>query len=399
MESWKQPHLVSAQRCGVTMLALHGHSKPTPTRLAAAVPLTEHEVGFGLAPTLSLHIRLVALIKKSDVGHENDLSYFHLTGSGNGTLGTLWIFACVSDDQQAVRMYWVMPPNGQRAIEDFLSAFQILTAEHDLAQLGSAWGRWGDFHGSLFLFQASGYVDACKESVSIQPRRRPIQSSNGLGSFGSGPQVKADGSAAAKGSGWATWSFVLPTATGPRAQMGIIGVLPRRDCPWLLKLCLFTYNLGDGMHPRSGQAYETYGIGVGTLNGRKKGAKPRREAHRTEQKLSPALEDSIVHWILFERRNDRPPTKGLVRQYAQHICDVSGIPTKIGHNWVGRFVSRHPEVLDSNNSGAKLRWRKGRPLQSDRRMTTARNEASVENCGEAAGGLMTVAREEHAPES
>lgn len=147
------------------------------------------------------------------------------------------------------------------------------------------------------------------------------------------------------------------------------------------------------------QAHETYGIGVGTLNGRKKGAKPRREAHRTEQKLSPALEDSIVHWILFERRNNRPPTKGLVRQYAQHICDVSGIPTKIGHNWVDRFISRHPEVLDSNNSGAKLRWRKGRPLQSDRRPTTARNEASVENCGEAAGGLMTVAREEHAPES
>lgn len=81
------------------------------------------------------------------------------------------------------------------------------------------------------------------------------------------------------------------------------------------------------------QAHETYGIGVGTLNGRKKGAKPRREAHRTEKKLSQALEDSIVHWILFERRNNRPPTKGLVRQYAQHICDVSSIPTKIDHNW------------------------------------------------------------------
>lgn len=28
------------------------------------------------------------------------------------------------------------------------------------------------------------------------------------------------------------------------------------------------------------QAHETYGIGVGTLHGRKNGAKPRREAHR-----------------------------------------------------------------------------------------------------------------------
>lgn len=147
------------------------------------------------------------------------------------------------------------------------------------------------------------------------------------------------------------------------------------------------------------KAHETYGIGVGTLNGRMKGAKPRREAHRIDQKLSPALEDSIVHWILFEKRNSRPPTKNLVRQYAQHICDVSGIPTKVGHNWVDRFISRHPEVLDSKTSGAGLRWRKGRPLQSDRRPTTARNEASVENCGEAAGGLTTVPREEHAAAS
>lgn len=145
------------------------------------------------------------------------------------------------------------------------------------------------------------------------------------------------------------------------------------------------------------QAHETYGIGVGTLHGRKKGAKSRREAHRVEQKLSPALEDSIVHWILFEKRNSRPPTKELVRQYAQHVCDVSGNSTKVGHNWVDRFISRHPEVLDSSASGARLRWRKGRPLQSDRRPTTARNEASVENCGEAAGGVTTVVSEEHAP--
>lgn len=147
------------------------------------------------------------------------------------------------------------------------------------------------------------------------------------------------------------------------------------------------------------QAHETYGIGVGTLHGRKKGAKSRREAHRTEQNLSPALEDSIVHWILFEKRNNRPPTKELVRQYAQHICDVSGIPTEVGHNWVARFISRHPEVLDSNTSGTRRRWRKGRPIQSERRPTEARNEASVKNNGEAAGGLMIAVREENAPAS
>lgn len=142
------------------------------------------------------------------------------------------------------------------------------------------------------------------------------------------------------------------------------------------------------------QAHETYGIGVGTLHGRKKGAKPRREAHTIVQKLSPALEDSIVHWILFEKRNSRPPTKALVRQYAQHICDVSRIPTKIGRNWVDRFITRHAEVLDSNPSGARLKWKRGRPLHSGHRPSTARNEASVEN----SGGLTTAAREEHAPE-
>lgn len=125
------------------------------------------------------------------------------------------------------------------------------------------------------------------------------------------------------------------------------------------------------------QAHEEYGI-----HGRKKGAKSQREAHRIDQKLSPALEDSIVYWILFEKRNNRPPTKDLVRQYAQHICDVSGIATKIGNNWVDRFIARHPEVLDSKNSGAMLRWRKGRPIRPERRPSAARNEASVENSGE-----------------
>lgn len=48
---------------------------------------------------------------------------------------------------------------------------------------------------------------------------------------------------------------------------------------------------------------------MGTLNGRKNGANPRREAHRTAQKLSSALEDSIVHLILFEKRNNVSQTR------------------------------------------------------------------------------------------
>lgn len=86
------------------------------------------------------------------------------------------------------------------------------------------------------------------------------------------------------------------------------------------------------------------------------------------------------------------PTKVLVRQYAQHICDVSGIATKIGHNWWDRFITRHPEVMDSKSSGLRLRWRKGWPLRLECRPTAARDEASVENSGEIAQGLTTVAR-------
>lgn len=111
-----------------------------------------------------------------------------------------------------------------------------------------------------------------------------------------------------------------------------------------------------------------------------------------DQKLSPALEDPIVHWILFEKRNSRPPTRALVRQYAQHVCSVSGIHTKIGRNWVDRFITRHTDVLDSNTSGARFQWKKGRPLHSESRPSMARNEASVENTGEAAGGPTAAAR-------
>ncbi|KAJ0121074.1 hypothetical protein J7T55_008234 [Diaporthe amygdali] len=92
------------------------------------------------------------------------------------------------------------------------------------------------------------------------------------------------------------------------------------------------------------EASKAYGVGVGTLHGRMHGAKPQRQAHKAVQKLSPALEESIVHWILFEKLANRPPAKVMVHRYAQHVCDLSGIQTTLGRHWVDRFYFRHPEV-------------------------------------------------------
>jgi hypothetical protein len=113
------------------------------------------------------------------------------------------------------------------------------------------------------------------------------------------------------------------------------------------------------------------------------------------QKLSPALENSIVHWILWERRNNRPPTKEKVRQYAQHVCDVSGLATKIGNNWVDRFIPRHPEILEPGPSGSQPQWKRGK-----RRPNRVRGEAETEaeDSGQVAEQPMPPSRPEDASE-
>ncbi|POS76831.1 hypothetical protein DHEL01_v204779 [Diaporthe helianthi] len=136
------------------------------------------------------------------------------------------------------------------------------------------------------------------------------------------------------------------------------------------------------------QARDAYGISVTTLTRRRNGAKPRHEVQLLSRKMTPAMEDSVVHWTLWERRNNRPPTQAQVRQYAQHVCDVSGLSTKIGKNWLDRFIPRHPELLESGPSGSK--WQRGQ-----RRPNKPRREASAEDSGEAAEVQTPLSREEN----
>lgn len=137
------------------------------------------------------------------------------------------------------------------------------------------------------------------------------------------------------------------------------------------------------------QAHEAYGISVTTLTRRKNGAKPRRQVQMLSRKMTPAMEDSIVHWILWERRNNRPPTQEQVRQYAQHVCDVSGLSTKIGKNWLDRFIPRHPELQEPGS-----KWKRGQ-----RRPNKPRGEAPAEDGGEAADVHTPLSGEENTPES
>lgn len=150
------------------------------------------------------------------------------------------------------------------------------------------------------------------------------------------------------------------------------------------------------------EASKAYGVGVGTLHGRMHGAKPQRQAHKAVQKLSPALEESIVHWILFEKLANRPPAKVMVHRYAQHVCDLSGIQTTLGRHWVDRFYFRHPEVnikvgpsTDSKALGAMIQRRRSGSPGSEPPRSAARSEASIQNSGEPAARFMPRASGEH----
>ena len=131
---------------------------------------------------------------------------------------------------------------------------------------------------------------------------------------------------------------------------------------------------------------------MATLTRRKNGAKPRREVQMLSRNMMPSMEESVVHWSLWERRNSRPPTQEQVRQYAQHVCDVSGLSTKIGTNWLDRLPPRHPKLLEPGPSGSKWKRRQRRPNK-------ARDEASAEDSGKTAEVHTLLSREEKVPAS
>jgi len=58
---------------------------------------------------------------------------------------------------------------------------------------------------------------------------------------------------------------------------------------------------------------ENYGIPITTLFNRVRGSEPAFKAQIINQKLSPAMEERLTEWILFQGSLDHPPIHAQIR--------------------------------------------------------------------------------------
>ena len=87
------------------------------------------------------------------------------------------------------------------------------------------------------------------------------------------------------------------------------------------------------------------GVKESTLRDRRnKGRRNPMSAHTHEYLLSPAQEDVLVRWALFQDDMGIPPRQELLVEKAEAILHVTSPDIKIGKHWITRFMKRHKEL-------------------------------------------------------
>ena len=87
------------------------------------------------------------------------------------------------------------------------------------------------------------------------------------------------------------------------------------------------------------------GVPATTVRDRKnKGAQNSRAAHQHECHLSPAQEDALVKWALFQDDMGIPPRQELLKEKAEAILHTTNPDINIGKHWIERFMKRHKEL-------------------------------------------------------
>jgi len=86
-------------------------------------------------------------------------------------------------------------------------------------------------------------------------------------------------------------------------------------------------------------------VPASTLRDRKnKGRQTPKLAHTHECLLSPAQEDVLVKWALFQDDMGIPPCQELLIEKAEAIIHPTNPDRKIGKHWIERFMKHHKEI-------------------------------------------------------
>ncbi|OAP55765.1 hypothetical protein AYL99_09917 [Fonsecaea erecta] len=90
-----------------------------------------------------------------------------------------------------------------------------------------------------------------------------------------------------------------------------------------------------------------------TLSRRLRGTQSATLAHEREQLLSNTQEELLKRWILDLAAQGHPPSYSAVRVLAGIVNKSSGGPGLVGHNWLPRFLQRHPGIRSKTMQTAK----------------------------------------------
>ena len=87
-----------------------------------------------------------------------------------------------------------------------------------------------------------------------------------------------------------------------------------------------------------------YGVAESTLRGRLQGAKPAKEVHQDNLKLTQAQEESIVRFCQLLDDLGFPVKLGYAKKMAEALLARAsgGEKISLGAHWLRRFLARHP---------------------------------------------------------
>jgi ribosome recycling factor len=81
-----------------------------------------------------------------------------------------------------------------------------------------------------------------------------------------------------------------------------------------------------------------------TLQRRLQGGLSHKQQHKQRLLLSEEQEKLLKSWILDSEAAGHPPTHGYIRELVGLLSRQAGGPSTIGHNWIQRFIKRHPDI-------------------------------------------------------
>ena len=113
--------------------------------------------------------------------------------------------------------------------------------------------------------------------------------------------------------------------------------------------CCLSRKKHNGIKINIAQTARDLDVVYGTLHARFLNIhKPAREAHTTQQFISPAQENVLDKWIDHFGGTACPIGKRTIHSHAQHLHPDNKQP---GKNWIYDFLKRHPNIVLSKGAG------------------------------------------------